>query len=76
MESVIVTARVPKSAVERLKGKNVSRLIREFLIAEAERVKHEEHLKAVKEAQKHLENVSLKEITEDIRKFREARHVA
>ena len=73
MESVIVTARVPRDAVKKLKEKNISRLVREFLIAEAEKVKREEHLKAIKEAKKHLEKVSIEEITEDIRKLREAR---
>ncbi len=74
MENVIISVRVPKKVVEILKEEgNISKIVRELLIAEAERIRAKKYEEKMKIARKIVEKLKLSEIVRDIRKFREAR---
>ncbi|MBN1162120.1 hypothetical protein JXA34_00020 [Patescibacteria group bacterium] len=70
-----VTGKIPEEHKEILQkhGVNISKLIRNAVEREIQRIKEEEQMKALEEAMLTLQKIPDEEITQTIRKTRDAR---
>jgi len=70
-----MSVRVPKKVAEEAKELelNMSKLLKETLIEEIERIRYQDFIYNMEKSKKDLENISIKEITDEIRKTREER---